>query len=99
MNTTERVKRFFKKNKKLFLLKDSDIEYLKKCLKVFNIFIKATTKLQAEKYPTIYYLMPEIYNIYNSVGTLGTMLSIRGNPRDVMISRGVQLYSGGWLVL
>lgn len=55
----------FQKNKQSLLLKDNDIEYLKKCLKILNIFVKATTKLQAEKYPTIYYLIPEIYNIYN----------------------------------
>jgi predicted metal-dependent hydrolase len=54
----------FKKNKNSLLLKDNDIEYLNKCLNIFEIFIKATTKLQAEKYPTIYYLIPEIYLIY-----------------------------------
>jgi len=55
----------FKKNKESLLLKDNKIEYLKKCLKIFNIFVKASIKLQAEKYPTIYYLIPEIYKIYN----------------------------------
>jgi hypothetical protein len=55
----------FKKNKESLLLKDIDITYLEKCLKIFTIFTKATTKLQAEKYPTIYYLIPEVYNIYN----------------------------------
>ena len=55
----------FKKNKESLLLKDNEIEYLKKCLKIFNIFVKASIKLQAEKYPTIYYLIPEIYKIYN----------------------------------
>jgi hypothetical protein len=53
----------FKKNKESLLLKDIDITYLEKCLKIFTIFTKATTKLQAEKYPTIYYLIPEVYNI------------------------------------
>jgi hypothetical protein len=57
----------FKKNKESLLLKDHEIEYLQKCLKIFNIFVKASTKLQAEKYPTIYYLMPEIYRIYNKL--------------------------------
>jgi hypothetical protein len=55
----------FKKNKESLLLKDIDITYLEKCLRIFSIFVKATTKLQAEKYPTIYYLIPEVYNIYN----------------------------------
>jgi len=57
----------FKKNKESLLLKDNEIKYLEKYLKIFNIFVKASTKLQAEKYPTIYYLMPEIYRIYNKL--------------------------------
>jgi hypothetical protein len=57
----------FKKNKESLLLSDSEIEYLERCLKIFTIFVKASTKLQAEKYPTIYYLMPEIYKIYNKL--------------------------------
>ena len=60
----------FKKNKDFLLLKDIDIIYLEKCLKIFFIFIKATTKLQAEKYPIIYYLIPEIYNIYNRLESI-----------------------------
>jgi hypothetical protein len=52
------------KNKNL-ILKDSEISYLKKGLKILEIFIKATTKLQAEVYPTVYYMVPEIYEIYN----------------------------------
>ncbi len=45
----------FKKNKESLLLSDSEIEYLERCLKIFTIFVKASTKLQAEKYPTICY--------------------------------------------
>ena len=60
----------FKKNKDFLLLKDIDIIYLEKCLKIFSIFIKATTKLQAKKYPTIYYLIPEVYNIYNRLESI-----------------------------
>jgi len=54
----------FKKNKESLILKDTDITFLRQCLKIFSIFIKATTKLQAEKYPTIYYIIPEVYRIY-----------------------------------
>ena len=54
----------FKKNKDSLLLKDAEITYLEKCLKIFSIFVKATTKLQAENYPTIYYLIPEVYTTY-----------------------------------
>ena len=57
----------FKKNKEKLLLKDIDITYLEKCLRIFSIFVKATTKLQAEKYSTIYYLLLEIYNMYNKL--------------------------------
>jgi len=48
------------KNNKLIIF-NSKIEYLKKCLKIFNLFIKTTTKLQAENYPTIYYLCYDIH--------------------------------------
>jgi hypothetical protein len=50
----------FKKNKNSLLLEDVNILYFQKCFKIFSIFVKATTKLQAEKYSTIYYLILEI---------------------------------------
>jgi predicted metal-dependent hydrolase len=52
------------KQKTILLLNNNEIKYLENCLKIFSIFIKATTKLQAEKYPTIYYIIPELYSIY-----------------------------------
>jgi hypothetical protein len=54
----------FKKYKALLLLNDNELKYIENCLAIFSIFIKAITKLQAEKYPTIYYIMPEVYSIY-----------------------------------
>jgi hypothetical protein len=66
----------FKKNKKILLLKDFEITYLENCLKIFNIFVKATTKLQAEKFPTIYYLIPEVYNIYNRLKNVKKELNV-----------------------
>ena len=48
------------KNNKLIVF-DLEIEYLKKYLKIFNLFIKIIIKLQAENYLIIYYLIPEIY--------------------------------------
>jgi hypothetical protein len=57
----------FKKNRNVLLLSDADIVFLTKCLRILEVFIKATTKLQADKYPTIYYLLPEVYNIYNEL--------------------------------
>ena len=60
----------FKKNRNTLLLSDADIGFLTKCYRIFEVFIKATTKLQADKYPTIYYLLPEVYTIYNELETI-----------------------------
>ena len=64
----------FKDNK--LKLSENEIEYLRKYLKIFEIFIKATIKLQAEKYPTIYYLIPIVYNIYNKLNKVKEELNI-----------------------
>jgi hypothetical protein len=50
------------KNKSLIL---SEIELI--YLNIILIFVKATTKLQAESYPTIYYIIPEVYKIYSKL--------------------------------
>ena len=52
------------KNKNLILI-NIEIKYLNNILNIISIFIKATIKLQAENYPTIYYIVPEVYKIYN----------------------------------
>jgi hypothetical protein len=57
------------KNKSI-ILKDSEIKYLKDIFNILNIFISATTKLQADKYPTICYLIPLIYSIYNKLNNI-----------------------------
>jgi hypothetical protein len=54
------------KNKDI-LLTNQEIDYLNNCLTILSIFVKATTKLQAEKYPTAYYIIPELYLIYNKL--------------------------------
>jgi hypothetical protein len=54
------------KNKAL-ILTNIEIIYLKNILNIITIFVKATTKLQAEAYPTIYYIIPEVYKIYNKL--------------------------------
>ena len=66
----------FKKNKKNLLLREANITYLEKCLKIFSIFVKATTKLQAENYLTIYYLIPEVYNIYTRLENIRNELNV-----------------------
>jgi hypothetical protein len=43
------------------------ITYLNNVLNIISIFIKAITKLQAENYSTIYYLISKIYKIYNKL--------------------------------
>ena len=47
-----------------------EIIFLKNILNIISIFIKAITKLQAEKYPTIYYIILEVYKIYNKLNDL-----------------------------
>jgi len=54
------------KNKAL-ILTNIEIIYLKNILNIITIFVKAITKLQAEAYPTIYYIIPEVYKIYNKL--------------------------------
>jgi hypothetical protein len=54
------------KNKNLILL-DKEIIYLNNILNIISIFVKTTTKLQAENYPTIYYIIPKVYKIYNKL--------------------------------
>ena len=49
------------------LLTNIKIIYLNNILNIISIFIKATTKLQAKEYPTIYYIIPEVYKIYNKL--------------------------------
>ena len=57
------------KNKSL-ILTNIEINYLNNILNILSIFIKATIKLQAENYPTIYYIIPEVYKIYKKLNDL-----------------------------
>src|SRR5882757_8592005 len=52
---------------KSLILTNIELIYLRNILNIISIFIKATTKLQAEAYPTIYYIIPEVYKIYNKL--------------------------------
>jgi hypothetical protein len=63
------------KNTNLILF-DNKIIYLEKVLKILEIFVKTTTKLQAKVYPTIYYMIPEIYYIYRRLDRMKTKLNI-----------------------
>jgi hypothetical protein len=67
---------YFKKNKATLILSAQELNYLENCSKIFSIFIKPTTKLQAEKYPTIYYLLPEIYKLYTKLKALKEEINV-----------------------
>jgi hypothetical protein len=54
------------KNKSLILI-NIEIAYLNNILNILLIFIKAIIKLQAENYPTIYYIILKVYKIYNKL--------------------------------
>ena len=54
------------KNKGL-VLTNIKIIYLNNILNIISIFVKATIKLQAENYPIIYYIILEVYKIYNKL--------------------------------
>ena len=57
------------KDKKLLIIEE-EIIYLKSTLSIIEVFVKATNKLQGQKYPTIFYTIPLVYNIYNSLEKL-----------------------------
>jgi hypothetical protein len=63
------------KNKSL-ILTDIEIVYLNNILNILFIFIKAIIKLQAKNYPTIYYIMPKVYKIYNKLEGFKNSLKI-----------------------
>jgi hypothetical protein len=54
------------KNKSL-VLTNIEITYLNNILNIISIFVKAITKLQAENYPIIYYIILKVYKIYNKL--------------------------------
>ena len=54
------------KDKRLIFI-NIEIIFLNNILNIISIFVKATTKLQAENYPTIYYIILEVYKIYNKL--------------------------------
>ena len=57
------------KDKKLLITKE-EIIYLKNTLSILEVFVKATNKLQGQKYPMIFYTIPLVYNIYNNLEKL-----------------------------
>lgn len=61
---------------KSLLITEDEIKYLNNTLSILKIFVKATNKLQADKYPTLYYTIPLVYQIYNSLDNLKLELKV-----------------------
>jgi hypothetical protein len=61
---------------KSLILTNIEIIYLNNILNIISIFVKATTKLQAENYPTIYYIIPEVYKIYKKLEDFKTEFKV-----------------------
>ena len=57
------------KSKDLFL-SQNEYKYLEDCLTILKIFVLATTKLQGNKYPTIYYTIPFVYQLFQQLELL-----------------------------
>ena len=58
------------------LITEEEIKYLNNTLSILKIFVKATNKLQGDKYPTLYYTIPLVYQIYNSLDNLKLELQV-----------------------
>ena len=66
------------KDKKL-LIKEEEILFLKNTLLILKVFVKATNKLQGDKYPTLYYTIPLVYQIYNTLDNLKNEFKVSYN--------------------
>jgi hypothetical protein len=69
---------------KSLILTDIEITYLNNILNIISIFVKATTKLQAENYPTIYYIIPEVYRIYTRLKNLKLNFKVSFNSFKII---------------
>ena len=71
------------KDKSLILI-NIEITYLNNILNIILIFIKATIKLQAENYPTIYYIILEVYRIYIRLENLKSNFKVSFNSFKII---------------
>ena len=69
---------------KSLILTDIEITYLNNILNIISIFVKATIKLQAENYPTIYYIIPEVYRIYIRLENLKSNFKVSFNSFKII---------------
>lgn len=63
--TTSKAKVF--KDKESIRLKEEDYNLLKTYKDIFEIFIKATKKLQGKQYPTLYHSLPLLSQIFQNL--------------------------------
>jgi len=49
------------------LLSKTKYKYLEDCLLILKIFVLATTKLQGQNYPTIYYTIPFVFQLFQQL--------------------------------
>jgi hypothetical protein len=66
------------KNKSL-ILTDIKLNYLRNILNILIIFVKVTIKLQVENYLIIYYIILEIYKIYNRLKGFKEPFQVQGS--------------------
>ena len=57
------------KSKDLFI-SQNEYKYLEDCLTILKIFVLATKILQGYQYPTIYYTIPFVYQIFTQLEIL-----------------------------
>jgi hypothetical protein len=61
---------------KNLIINEKEVLYLKTTLNILKVFVKATNKLQADQYPTLYYTIPLVYQIYNTLDNLKEKLKV-----------------------
>jgi hypothetical protein len=61
---------------KNLIITESEINYLKNTLLILKVFVKTTNKLQGDTYPTLYYTIPLVYQIYNSLENIKKELNV-----------------------
>jgi len=61
---------------KRLVISEEELNYLKNTLLILRVFVKATNKLQADQYPTIYYTIPMIYSIYSQLERIKEELKV-----------------------
>lgn len=64
------------KDKSFLALLEEAIDYLNKCLKIFELFVYSTNVLQGQVYSTAYKTFPLIFNLNRSMTILRKKLPV-----------------------